>query len=167
MNKNVLLGVGAGCGCLSLLAALAVVAIVIVSVSASGQKPSPRGGEGGPRPQSVAGLEFDLRLMKIENDQPTQPTDVFRAGDTVGARVQWLRVERNVEVGRLWISIQSGGSKPIGEPKSFDVGPGQQGQTKFFTLTTEGARPGRYGFILFVNTGDRKPVVGSVQFTIQ
>jgi hypothetical protein len=193
VNRNVLLGIGAGCGCLSLVAAVVVVFIVVYAVGGGGAGPGqrdvgpgpapgpgprnpldgPSGPPPGPPPRarggSVAGIDVEIKTFKIENNQPVHETSGFRAGDVVGAGVRWLRVDRNFQMSYVWFRLEGEQFKPIGQPTPVEsVGPAIQGRGTMFTLQTQGAPPGTYGFLLATSTGPGQlQAVKIGQFTIR
>jgi hypothetical protein len=194
VNKNVMIGVGAGCGCLSLVGAVVVVLVVLYAIGVStgpGQGrpgtreagPGPGGGpqnplDGPPGPSGqppraqgggVTGIDVEIKTFKIENNQPVRETSGFRAGEVVGAGVRWLRVERNFQMSYVWFRLEGDQFRPIGQPKPVEnVGPAIQGRGTMFTLQTQGAPPGTYGFLLATPTGPGQlQAVKIGQFTIQ
>ncbi len=195
VNRNVLIGVGAGCGCLSLVAAVAVVLVVVYVLVPGGgarggapprsaERPGPGPGPGpqnpldrpstpGPAPRAqgggVQGIDVELKIVKVEGNQPVRESSGFRAGDSVGAGVRWLRIERNFQMSYVWFRQEGDQFKPIGQPKPIpDVGPALQGRGTLFTLDTQGAPPGTYGFLLATPTGPGQwQAVKIGQFTIQ
>jgi hypothetical protein len=117
----------------------------------------------------VQGIDVELKIFKTENRQPVRETSGFRAGEQVGAGVRWLRVERNFQMSYVWFRLEGDQFRPIGQPKPVDnVGPALEGRGTMFTLETQGAPPGTYGFLLATPTGPGQfQAVKIGQFTIQ
>lgn len=185
-SRTLLIGAGIGCGCLGLLAAALVVVLIVIGVASRsgggsgapagpGQPPAvPRGGGQPPQvpgppgaPPQAGVLRVTVTMVRVDqNHQPVGETDVFRAGEEVGALARLEAIPQALDLRTVWVRAEGDHVVPVVPPKPLPVTTESQGKQIVFYL--RGAPAGQYAFVIFLpGEGDQIQVVMAQKFAIQ